>query len=351
MKPCRAARPQTRVVDPSPIPLLLSRCLTLASSCVSILLVAVCVAPVARAQDKNAIEWSVEAPLATKSLLLDVANMEGVLVVVGERGHILISSDIGATWRQAKVPTRSTLTGVWFHDKKRGWAVGHDSVIVRTTDGGGTWERVHWAPEDESPLLDVLFLNENRGFAIGAYGAFYVTSDGGASWSSAPISEEDDFHLNQIARSASGKLYIAAEAGAIYRSDDDGSTWTKLTSPYDGSFFGVLPLEGETVLLFGLRGHMLRSEDAGATWTRVETGTVSMLNAGVRLKDGTIVIVGLGGVVLVSKDAGRTFTLHQQSSRAGIQSVADAGSGTLLLSGEFGVRQLSLTDLAAKERK
>lgn len=350
MKPSPAASSRTRVVVfPLSPPASFRR--PAAGPIVAILLAALCAGSAAVADDTEAIEWSVEAPLASRSLLLDVANVDGTIVVVGERGHILASSDAGKSWRQAKVPTRSTLTGISFHDKKLGWAVGHDAVIVRTTDGGGTWERVHWDPEAENPFLDVLFVSESRGFAIGAYGALYVTADGGKTWTSERVSEEDDLHLNQIAKSASGKLYIAAEAGAIYRSDDDGLSWTRLDATYDGSFFGILPIDGDALLVFGLRGHMLRSDDAGATWTSLETGTVAMLNAGVRLADGTVVIVGLGGVVLVSKDGGRTFTLRQQQSRAGIQAVTDAGGGRLLLAGEGGVRELPLSDLAAREGK
>ncbi|MFA6954594.1 MAG: YCF48-related protein [Thermoanaerobaculia bacterium] len=351
MNPSPSASSRTRGVASTSSYPLRSRRLSPAVAVCAVLLLSLCAGFAAMAEEKEAIEWSVEAPLAAKSLLLDIARVEGLDVVVGERGHILVSHDAGATWRQAKVPTRATLTGVWFHDGKRGWAVGHDAVIVRTTDGGVTWERVHWDPGAESPFLDVLFVNESRGFAIGAYGALYVTEDGGKSWASEPISDEDDFHLNQIARSASGKLYIAAEAGAIYRSDDDGVSWTKLESPYDGSFFGVMPLESDALLIFGLRGHLLRSEDAGANWTAVDTGTVAMLNSGVLLPDGTIVVAGLGGVVLVSKDGGRTFSLHQQQTRAGIQAVVDAGGGRLLLAGEGGVRALALTELVAKEGK
>ena len=351
MNPSPEASSLTRVVATSSWFPFTFRRPRLASSIVAVLLVALHAASGASAENEDAIEWSVEAPLAARSLLLDLAIVDDTAVVVGERGHILISNDGGTTWRQAKVPTRSTLTGVWFRDKKRGWAVGHDEVIVRTTDGGNSWKRVHWDPEAESPFLDVLFVGESRGFAIGAYGAFFVTVDGGESWDPQPISEGDDAHLNQIARSATGKLYIAAEAGAIYRSDDDGVAWTKLESPYEGSFFGLLPLEGESLLAFGLRGHMLRSDDAGGSWTAIETGTVAMLIAGVRLPDGTVVIAGLGGVMLVSNDGGRTFSLHQQQTRAGIQMVTDAGGGRLLLAGEGGVRQLPVADLVAREGK
>ena len=63
------------------------------------------------------LEFSVKAPLATRSLLLDGVSVDGLMVAVGERGHILISENQGQSWRQANVPTRATLTGVFFHDQ------------------------------------------------------------------------------------------------------------------------------------------------------------------------------------------------------------------------------------------
>ena len=323
------------------------RALTALAPCIVIaaLLLAVGASePAHSAPVQAAPEQAVRAPLAGRSLLLDAAAPDGALLVVGQRGHILVSGDEGETWQQADVPTRSALTGVYFHDRERGWAVGHDAVILRTTDGGVTWERVHWAPEEESPLFDVWFSDAEEGFAIGAYGSFYVTSDGGAGWVSQPLGE-DDFHLHQLARSASGRLYIAAEAGMIYRSADGGGSWDELPSPYEGSFFGVLPLDEDALLLFGLQGHLFRSEDAGETWTAVQTGTTAMLTDGVRLGDGTVLVTGLGGVVLVSSDGGRTFALLQQPDRRGISSVVETPDGRLLMVGEFGVKTVSLSDL------
>ena len=96
-------------------------------------------------------EEAVEAPLAIESLLLDGAAAGSRLVVVGERGHILVSTDGGASWKQARVPTRALLTAVHLHDERTGWAVGHDAVILRTGDGGATWEMVHHAPGRGAP--------------------------------------------------------------------------------------------------------------------------------------------------------------------------------------------------------
>lgn len=329
---------------------------------VALAALALVAAPATRAQDEAAdeVEYALIKPLAAKSLLLDAVAVDGLIVAVGERGHVLLSEDDGESWRQASsVPTRATLTGVWFHDRQLGWAVGHDAVILRTRDGGDTWERLNWAPEEERPFLDVWFRDAENGFAIGAYGFFFATADGGDTWEDLGINvlepeeaEEEvdlydlggDYHLNHIAPAGDGRLYIAAEAGTIYRSDDDGETWRELPSPYEGSFFGTLPLDGDSLLLFGLRGHLFRSDDGGETWRAIETGTVAILNAGLRLEDGTIVIAGTAGVLLVSRDGGETVSLVERPDREALATVLEAKDGLILI-GEFGATKIPLAAL------
>jgi photosystem II stability/assembly factor-like uncharacterized protein len=132
-------------------------------------------APEVRAQldPKDAANLPAEIePLAATSLLLDLGLAGKRLVAVGERGHVLLSDDQGATWRQARsVPTRDMLTAVYFVDADYGWAVGHDETILNTTDGGETWVRTHFAPEAQQPLLDLWFANRVSGIAVGAEGA------------------------------------------------------------------------------------------------------------------------------------------------------------------------------------
>ena len=285
-----------------------------------------------------------EAPLAIESLLLDGAVAGSRLVVVGERGHILVSTDNGASWKQARVPARALLTAVHMHDERIGWAVGHDAVILRTGDGGESWRLVHHAPEEERPLLDVWFRDERTGFAVGAYGYFLATEDGGDTWTSRAVSE-DDFHLNALAPAGgqepgSQRLYIAAEAGAAYRSDDGGATWRALSPPYGGSWFGALALDAGQVLLLGLRGHLFRSEDAGESWTRVVTGTNATLTAALRIDSERVLFTGLEGTLLTSRDGGRSVSLGQLASRQGISAALALADGGVLLLGEFGVRRL-----------
>src|SRR4051812_13808141 len=289
-------------------------------------------------------------PLASGSLLLDLATAGSRLVAVGERGHVLLSDDQGATWRQAKsVPTRAMLTAVYFADSEYGWAVGHDETILNTADGGEAWTRSHFAPESQQPLLDLWFANRVSGIAVGAYGAYFTTNDGGRHWASAkfsapvtPSKDEElppDYHLNRIV-GVGNRLYVAAEGGKLYRSDDRGASWRALPSPYEGSFFGLVPIRGDGLLAFGLRGHLYRSADAGETWTQLDSHTTAMLTSGVAINDLRVVIGGLAGVLLVSGDAGETFRLTQQDDRKGISAVLPGTAGTVVVAGEGGVRTL-----------
>ena len=308
-------------------------------------------------------------PLASSSLLLDLAVAGNRLVAVGERGHVLLSDDQGTTWRQAKtVPTRVMLTAVYFVDAQYGWAVGHDETILNSADGGENWTRSHFAPEAQQPLLDLWFANRVSGIAVGAYGAYFTTNDGGRNWSSAKFAPPQpsgkdgprhdgalhdgerapdegelppDYHLNRIV-GVGNRLYVAAEGGQLYRSDDRGASWRALPSPYEGSFFGLVPIRGNGLLAFGLRGHLFRSADAGETWSRLESGTTAMLTDGVAINDIRVVIGGLAGVLLVSGDAGETFKLTQQEDRKGLSALLPGPAGSVVVAGEGGVRIIRL---------
>ena len=332
------------------------------------------------------------APLAARSLLLDIDESDQRAIVVGERGHVLVSES-RQDWRQVEgVPTRSTLTAVATVGN-HAWAVGHAQVVLHSADGGLSWQRQHADPYDPddfddiangAPLLDVLFLDERRGLAIGAYGLLLRTADGGATWERGSVStgaatqaadvaaaapagddaaaddaagadDEDDSwtfsddelaleelsdpHLNAVARTGSGGLLIVAERGSAFRSRDDGATWERLSIPYDGSMFGAIGYAGDRVLVFGLRGNVFETRDLGDTWTAVDTGTEQTLQGGAALdEDGGAVLVGSNGVVLVRRDGNepfRQFTTAEGGVLADVLPVG--GPSSLVVVGENGI--------------
>ncbi|MBV8876463.1 MAG: hypothetical protein JO158_02050, partial [Gammaproteobacteria bacterium] len=222
--------------------------------------------PLAAAEEQAAtapVRAAEPARLAAGGLLIAIAPAGERLVAVGDRGIIVVSDDRGAHWRQAEhVPTQALLTGVCFLDAQHGVAVGHDEVILVSEDGGLHWERTHYAPEAQRPLLDVWCGSSGQVIAVGAYSAYFTSDDGGKSWRqvkfepvsassgprTAPAQEQGaggGYHLNRIVGAPGRRLYIAAEAGRLYASSDAGKSWRALASPYEGSFFGVLPLAGE----------------------------------------------------------------------------------------------------------
>ena len=318
-------------------------------------------------------------PLASKSLLLDVARSGTRYVAVGARGDVLLSDD-GRDWRQVEVPTRATLTAVSAFEAQV-WAVGHDGMILHSADGGDHWaiqRKDPWKPANAggeptegAPLLDVLFVDARHGFAIGAYSLALQTADGGETWQPmtvAPMPKDDvdeiedapgdkagsndketftdeqlkvgqeaTPHLNAIARTGSGALIIVGERGSAFRSRDQGATWQRQQLPYDGSMFGVIGYDGEHVLAFGLRGHAYESSDLGEHWKPVQTGTELSLLGGAATADGGAAIVGANGVVLVRAKADEALRKLVNPSAGIISTVVPLDHGaTLLLAGENG---------------
>lgn len=331
------------------------------SLCTVVSALALAVAPVSSvAAEQAAGTYAIESSKAHHTLLVDVAQAGQRLVALGERGHVVYSDDQGATWQQAKVPSRAMLTAVFFVDDQYGWAVGHDATILATTDAGATWvEQMRDIEREEgAPFLDVWFKDRNHGLVIGAYGALLETTDGGATWEEVfdRMENEDGYHLNAITAVKDAGVVVAGEMGALFRSADAGQTWERLESPYEGSFFGVQgTAEPSTFLVYGLRGNLYRSTDFGDSFEQIEVRTARgplevSLSGSALLDDGSIVIVGNGGVVLKSTDNGQSFSIVGRPDRLSLSSAVANAQGNLILVGQGGVRVASPTgsDLSQK---
>lgn len=295
------------------------------------------------------------SPKALGAATLAVARAGTRLVAVGERGTVLLSDDHGASWRQAAVPVRVTLTAVRFVDDKLGWAAGHQGVILHSRDGGATWVRqldgiraaalVAEAARDgderakrqaqrfvdegpDKPFFDIEFTDAQRGWAVGAYNLAFATSDGGASWRAigAQLPNPGARHLYAV-RASGTQLVIAGEQGLLVKSSDGGASFAALASPYKGSFFGLVAARSGTLVVHGLRGNAFRSADGGQRWEKVDTGTPVSLGAGAELPDGTLALVSQAGELLVSRDDGRRFAKAGAASQplptSGLVATAD----------------------------
>ncbi|BAN48143.1 YCF48-related protein [Metapseudomonas resinovorans] len=310
--------------------------------------------------------------LAARGPLLDLAHAGQRLVAVGQRGHILYSDNQGQSWTQAKVPVSSDLNAVQFPTPQQGWAVGHDGVVLHSQDAGATWEKQldgrqlgrlmldHYAAREgaeqwldegkrieaegaDKPFLDLWFSDERNGFVVGAFNLIFRTRDGGKSWE--PWADRTDnpsgYHLNAIAGDG-GQLFIAGEQGLLLRLDDSGERFQALTSPYEGSFFGISVQPG-LVLAYGLRGNAYRSNDQGASWSQVKTGLNSAITASASDGQGHLYLFGQTGQALASTDQGASFKPLDIGQPVPVYGALASMDGGLLLVGPRGVSQRTPT--------
>lgn len=247
---------------------------------------------------------------------------------VGHDGVVLASTDGGRSWLR----------------QLDGRTLGDVLVKHYTASGDAKWlaEAQRFATQGaENPLLDVWFDDANNGVVVGAFGLVLRTADGGKSWQ--PLMHATDnpkaLHLYAVRR-VGGELYIAGEQGLLLKLDRASGRFMAVTIPYQGTLFGVVGTE-RAVLAFGLRGNVVRSTDGGRTWGTVPTGVQVGLTAGTLDERGRIVLASQTGHVLISADDGATFTPLKTERPVPAAAVTRASAGTLVLGGPRGVHTVA----------
>ncbi|UCF13723.1 MAG: PKD domain-containing protein [Thermoplasmatales archaeon] len=143
---------------------------------------------------------------------------------------ILHTTDGGDTWVTNLYESyTSRLLAVYFTDTNNGWAVGeydqYSGHVLHTSNGGATW--VVQDPGVTSHLTDVHFTDSNNGWIIGGFGLLLHTTNGGDTWTSEDPGTSD---------SLSGIHFIDGQNGwiaggnnndaTIMHTNDGGGTWT-----------------------------------------------------------------------------------------------------------------------------
>lgn len=341
----------------------------------SMLIMPACFSCTAVAQpDGLQVQPAITSAMAAQSVMLSVARAGQRLVAVGERGFIIVSDDNGASWSQVDSPVSVTLVKVRFIDDVEGWIVGHAGVVLHTQDGGLSWnkqldgvqaaeielqetrlategsedveeaqERLAQAQQlvddgPDKPFLDLLFLDAKNGLVVGAYGLAFVTHDGGLSWQSirSRIENPSGLHLYSIER-VGADLFIAGEQGTLLRSSDEGQTFGSLTSPYEGTTFGLQATNSGSILAFGLRGKAFESKDRGDTWRPLDTLQPVTLTSGLRLADGSVLLTDESGRVLRYADGDTKATVLKIAQPSYFTGMAQAANGNLIISSARGM--------------
>jgi photosystem II stability/assembly factor-like uncharacterized protein len=86
---------------------------------------------------------------------------------VGERGTVLRTEDGGRTWGKVESPARGTLLSVQFVNEDEGWIVGRGGAILRSGNRGQTWVEQESGTKQN---LYALFIDKKSGWAVGSNG-------------------------------------------------------------------------------------------------------------------------------------------------------------------------------------
>ena len=107
-----------------------------------------------------------------------------------------------------------------------------DNIILRSVDGGFTFDTVHITPPSERLLLGsspISFVNSQIGY-IAFPGSVYKTIDGGASWQKTAFSFEAqdiiDNNINFVHASSSDTVILGCNKGILYFTNTGGGIWS-----------------------------------------------------------------------------------------------------------------------------
>lgn len=234
-------------------------------------------------------------------------NEDNGYLVAGRK--VFITSDGGSSWRETVIfrPTdfrnnTPTFLSIRFADKRRGLAIGSilnskgnviDSLVMRTADGGDTWQRL--VVPSKLELFHVDFNGSSHGWIVGDNGLILATTDSGDTWRVQRSGTTNALYNVDFRDDMEG--YAVGEAGTILRTQNGGASWEKVQTPFTGSFMRVDFADDKNGWVAGHGGVILRSSDKGRTWTRMESNTKKSLY-GLYIVKKYGWAVGAGGLIL-----------------------------------------------------
>lgn len=269
------------------------------------------------------------------------------IVVVGDGGIILKTTDGGINWVSVTSGTSQNLNSIKFINNSIAVIVGDGGTILRTTDAGSSWQSITSNVSDD--LFSVSF-NSAYGVVGGSSQTILYSTDAGATWTTAQtgffgggfwgvqmldadhayVAGENSifqplfgwstdggqnwdyaaFYLN----SNEGRLYgvhffdasngVTAAAvwtgeGAISGTTDGGANWSTLPF-FDYALYALNFPANQTDVGYavGYTGIIIKTTDGGSSWTVQSSGTTNTLYGVVFADELTGYAVGEGGTVL-----------------------------------------------------
>ncbi len=165
--------------------------------------------------------------------------------IVGDGGIILRTQDGGVTWQKQVSPTNKNLYSVYFTDNSNGWAVGDDGTIIRTMDGSN-WQIIS-SPIQGRRLRCVNFYGFNNGWAVGDLGTILYWN--GTEWKKQESPTTQHLYAVDFINNSEG--WAVGDGGTILYTNNGGNKWEKKPSGTTNILRGVYFLNSNNGWIIG----------------------------------------------------------------------------------------------------
>ncbi len=226
--------------------------------------------------------------------LIDVqACPNGTFVALAFAPTVFVSTDNGATWTRRSIPTSESPQAMTCAPDNRIWVVGAFTTRWTSADAGQTW--VESTNDEDALLTTVQFFDADNGVITGEFGTVMKTRDGGESWETLP-QLVDEFYPQAAYFSDPQTGWISGLGGVILHTSDGGETWSEQETETVVPLYGLEQV-GNTLYAVGGEGTLLRLD--GTRWRRVEHGKpIRLYIRAIRaLDDHRAIIAGVGGAL------------------------------------------------------
>ena len=226
-----------------------------------------------------------------------------------------------AQWRKLTAYSTGFYNEVFFFDNQHGWITSFNGTVLRTANGGTTWQSSSLPNAKSSPNRDICFVSSSTGFISGDDG-IWKTTDGGASWTnvspnSPTISGSTSCWFLDANNGVLGFGGCADSTVTFCSTTDGGTTWSSVSYNHtiaDVAVGGIGYTNGAYHAAGGSGKHW-KSTDGGASWSYLPTGSggwqedlvTAAGNIFVASADGTSCAAIGGGKILRSTNGGSSW--------------------------------------------
>jgi photosystem II stability/assembly factor-like uncharacterized protein len=196
----------------------------------------------------------------------------------------------------------------------------HPSCILRTSDGGDTWDAYLDLPGDEA-LGGIDFLGSQFGCVVGSHGTVARTVNGGSDWTLQTFNDTA-VSLWAVKIVSPDTAFAVGTGGSIYRSTDACQNWSRQTTGVLVSLASLHFLNSNTGWVVGNGGTVLYTADAGRSWIPKSLNGLASDLWGITFSDNLHGwIIGAGGVIRATSDGGTTWNVQTSPTATDLRAV------------------------------